>query len=205
MCSIPLFVAERGPTSSHCKSPGLGLLRGDAPILKCETQRCRLERSKDQFLAPTRIWGVKVSTKAKSVGLDCYLRWLNFKDKDIWHSMDPLLPRFDFGWLASHTDEDELLTCQNGTSITSSWCGQDDSNHGGFHFIVPPLATLKSKTRQAIARANAWLPHVGVEPSRVVGSPERGEPSGAQCHVDLRMWTPSLCPRSQSVPKRAMY
>ena len=53
---------------------------------------------------------------------------------------------------------------------------------------------------QAISRANAWLPHLGVEPSRVVrvtqqlptSPPAAQLPSG----VSLRMWTQSRCPRT---------
>ena len=67
--------------------------------------------------------------------------------------------RFDFGWLEAHREEAAVL-------ISVAGPGQSPVYRWSSSFKRTAL-----RVRQAVRRATAWLPHIGVEASRVATAP----------------------------------
>ena len=138
-----------------------------------------------------------------------------------WNMVEKFIRvRFDFGWLAGHTSEAPKIRkisctisfwltnkihplcvlfskkrrkqpCEKKLFKRTVWFGLSKSVW---------LFVCLFVCFQAISRANAWLPHLGVEPSRVVRVTQQlpSSPPAAQLPsgVSLRMWTQSRCPRT---------
>ncbi len=78
-------------------------------------------------------------------------------------------------------------------NLMSFWKSKQACEKLGTFFVGFQICLFE----KAISRANAWLPHVGVEPSRVVRVTQLPVIHLHRCtaKLALRMWTQSRCPR----------